>query len=208
MSQKPMVFLAAKEQASTTIDLCDDLGIEVHGFLDDTLDVGSEVCGRPVLGGFGLIEDADLREKFDFNVAVGQPDVRLTWGRRIRELGGGLPSLIHPTAVVSKTFTHGYGLLINAFVAIYHNASAGDMVLIDNHSTVAHDVVLEDGAHAAPGARLLGASRIGRAVYVGTNATVLPSMAVGPRSVIGAGAVVSKNIPSDVVAVGVPAKVR
>lgn len=43
--------------------------------------------------------------------------------------------------------------------------------------------------------------------YIGTGAIVLPGVTVGEQSVVGAGAVVTKNIPAHVVAVGVPAKV-
>lgn len=46
-----------------------------------------------------------------------------------------------------------------------------------------------------------------KGVYVGTAATILSGVTVGRESVIGAGAVITKNIPSRVVALGVPAKV-
>lgn len=44
-------------------------------------------------------------------------------------------------------------------------------------------------------------------VWIGSNATILPGVTIGSNSVIGAGAVVTKDIPSNSVAVGVPAKV-
>ena len=42
---------------------------------------------------------------------------------------------------------------------------------------------------------------------MGSNATILQSVTIGDNSVIGAGAVVTKDVPADSVAVGVPAKV-
>ena len=48
---------------------------------------------------------------------------------------------------------------------------------------------------------------IGRRVWVGANVTILPGVTIGEYSVIGAGAVVNKDIPPRSVAVGVPAKV-
>jgi len=48
---------------------------------------------------------------------------------------------------------------------------------------------------------------IGSATYLGTGVIVLPGVTIGARSVIGAGAVVTRDIPSDRVAVGVPARV-
>lgn len=53
----------------------------------------------------------------------------------------------------------------------------------------------------------MGRIKIGNNVYIGTNALILPDVAIGDNCVIGAGAVVTKSIPSGSVAAGVPAKV-
>ncbi|MCG6369200.1 DapH/DapD/GlmU-related protein, partial [Vibrio fluvialis] len=48
---------------------------------------------------------------------------------------------------------------------------------------------------------------IGRNVWIGANSVVLPGVTIGENSVIGAGSVVTKDIPSNVVAVGNPCRV-
>lgn len=48
---------------------------------------------------------------------------------------------------------------------------------------------------------------LGDEVYLGNNVIILPGVHIGNKVVIGAGAVVTKNIPDNSVAVGVPAKV-
>jgi acetyltransferase-like isoleucine patch superfamily enzyme len=48
---------------------------------------------------------------------------------------------------------------------------------------------------------------IGKGVWIGANVTILPGVKIGDYAVIGAGAVVTKDIPSQSVAVGVPARV-
>ena len=48
---------------------------------------------------------------------------------------------------------------------------------------------------------------IGKKVWIGANVTILPGVSVGDNTVIGAGSVVTKDIPPDSIAVGVPAKV-
>ena len=48
---------------------------------------------------------------------------------------------------------------------------------------------------------------IGMNVWIGAHATILPGVNIGDGAIIGAGAVVNKDIPSNAVAVGVPAKV-
>ena len=48
---------------------------------------------------------------------------------------------------------------------------------------------------------------IGDGVWIGAGVIVLPGVKIGDRSVIGAGAVVTRDIPSESIAVGVPARV-
>ena len=48
---------------------------------------------------------------------------------------------------------------------------------------------------------------IGQSVWIGANVTILPGVDIGDFVVVGAGSVVTKNIPSRSVAVGVPARV-
>ena len=52
-----------------------------------------------------------------------------------------------------------------------------------------------------------GKIKIGNNVHIGINSVILPGVTIGDNVIIGVGAVVTKNIPSDSVAVGVPAKV-
>lgn len=49
--------------------------------------------------------------------------------------------------------------------------------------------------------------RIGRNVWIGAGAVILPGVTVGDNTVIGAGSVVTRDLPSDVVAVGNPCRV-
>lgn len=48
---------------------------------------------------------------------------------------------------------------------------------------------------------------IKRNVWIGTNATILPGVTIGSNSVIGAGAVVTKDVPDNVIVAGIPAKI-
>ena len=48
--------------------------------------------------------------------------------------------------------------------------------------------------------------RIGRNVWIGSHATILPGVTVGDDAIIAAGAVVTKDVPAGTIAAGVPAK--
>lgn len=51
------------------------------------------------------------------------------------------------------------------------------------------------------------AVHIGKGAWLGANVTVLPGVSIGDHAIIGAGAIVTKDVPANMVAVGAPAKV-
>ena len=86
--------------------------------------------------------------------------------------------------------------------------------------TLGHNVYITDGVkfETHDGGTLLFRDRIpdleitkpivvGDSVYIGNNALLLPGVTIGNNVIIGAGAVVTRDIPDNSVAVGVPAKV-
>ena len=48
---------------------------------------------------------------------------------------------------------------------------------------------------------------IGRKVWIGAGAIILPGVTIGENSIVGAGAVVKKDVPANVIVAGVPAKI-
>ncbi|MCU6763363.1 Putative acetyltransferase SA2342 [uncultured Roseburia sp.] len=84
-------------------------------------------------------------------------------------------------------------------------------IRIDDGAFIGHNVVLATLNHDfSPDRRAAlypAPIHIGRNVWIGANVTVLPGVTIGDHSVIAAGAVVSKDIPENVVAAGVPARV-
>ena len=83
----------------------------------------------------------------------------------------------------------------------------GDNVMIGPNVSI-----ITAGHPVSPKCRLKGLQynadvKIGNNVWIGAGVNVLPGVTIGDNSVIGAGAVVTKDIPSNVVAVGNPARV-
>jgi len=109
--------------------------------------------------------------------------------------------------------TFGNWVAVGSNTAI--NATDGGEVVIGNDVMIAANGFLHASNHefAEPGTliRLQGhrAGRIvvGNDVWIGANVTILPGVTIGDHSVIGAGSVVTRDIPPRSIAVGVPAKV-
>ena len=104
---------------------------------------------------------------------------------------------------------------------IDYGCKIGNEVKIHCNCYVAQYTVLEDDVFLAPGATIandlypgmsesadiMKGPHLEQGVQVGVNATILPYVTIGAKSLIGAGAVVTKDLSAGVVAVGNPARV-
>lgn len=86
-------------------------------------------------------------------------------------------------------------------------------IYIGDHVMIAPNVTITSGTHPIhPELRKKQAQynlsvHIGNNVWIGSNAVVLPGIHIGENSIIGAGSIVCKDIPANVIAVGNPCKV-
>lgn len=85
-------------------------------------------------------------------------------------------------------------------------------ITIGDGALIGHNVVLatlNHGLEPAKRANLLPAPiKIGRRVWIGSNSTILPGVSIGDNAVIGAGSVVTKDVPSNAIVAGNPAKIK
>ena len=114
---------------------------------------------------------------------------------------------IHPRACMPVEVDLGHGVHIGPGATIAPHAQIGDFAVVNRSASVGHHTVLEDFVTLNPGSHVAGICRLEHGVTIGAGATVVDSLTIGRNSVIGAGSVVTRDIPSDVVAYGVPAKV-
>lgn len=179
--------------------------MEPVGYLDDCADLhGCVRLGIPVLG--------DLARRYTLHfdlliIGIGDNQTR----RRLFELfsreGRAFATVIHPTAVIGAEVIVGPGTLVCANAVINPGATIGANVILNTATVVEHHCRIGDHAHLAPGVRLGGEVQIGEGALLGVGAVSIPRRVIGDWSIVGAGAVITANLPPRTVAVGVPARV-
>jgi sugar O-acyltransferase (sialic acid O-acetyltransferase NeuD family) len=160
--------------------------------------------GLPILGGMDwlIAQEASVHVV----IGIGSPAVKRQLVERMRSHVAGFPTLVHPTAVRSDSVQMGEGTVVAAGNILTVDIRLGAFVTLNLSCTVGHDAVLDDYVTVAPGATISGNVRVGEGCDVGTGSSTVQGTSIGEWSIVGAGAVVSKSLPANCTAVGVPAK--
>ncbi len=206
----PVVIWGASGHASVVAEIFRLTGkYEVVGFLDDVNknSIGSRFCGAKVIGGKEELDTIQSNGTKHIFVAVGDCTARLNLAQFAKDLGFSLPTITHPSVIVSDTVTIGEGTVLVQSSSLNVNTKIGDCVIVNTNSSVDHDCIIGNGVHISPGVTIGGRVSIGDGTWIGLGASIIDGISIGSNTIIGAGSVVVRDIPSNVVAYGVPAKV-
>lgn len=182
--------------------------IECIGFLDDNEELhGKKFNGIKVLGGLNWILTNNDFFPIYFVCGIGVPKIKEKVVKRALKLGYKPITIIHPSVLIFTGAKIGVGCVIAAKSIISINTKIGDYTLINHTCSIGHDAITGKYCFVSPLVAMSGFSEIGCGVSLGTCSSIIPYRKVGDWSTIGAGACVIRDIPSNVTAVGVPAKV-
>lgn len=199
----PLVVVGAGGHAKVVVATARAAGWQVAAVVDDAQERwGGELLGVAISGPTRrVLDDASAHVV----LAIGDNAARrkLASGARCR-----FASVVHPSAVVDLTVSLGAGSVVFAGAVIQPDTAIGGHAIVNTGASIDHDCVLGEAVHVAPGTRLAGNVTLGDEVFLGIGAVVVPGIAIGARTTVGAGAAVVTDLPPDVVAVGVPARVQ
>lgn len=177
----------------------------VIGFFDDGYPIGHETHGLKNLGGVDNLNKWD--KPLSLAMAIGTPAIKQKILGKIDNPLIEFPTLIHPTVYIGEYVSMGKGCIVCANCVITCDIKIGDFVILNLACTVGHDTFIGDNSAFMPTCNISGEVVIGESVYCGTGVKIINQTGIGKNAIIGAGAVVTKPIPANCTAVGVPAKV-
>lgn len=195
----PVYVVGAGGLGRESLDVASAAGVPVTGFLDDRL-AGSTVRGVPVLSPSapGLAGS--------FVVGIADPGVRRRLAGQLEGRGLVPTTLRHPLCVVAPETEVGDGCLLLALAHLSSSVRVGRHSQVQYTASVGHDAVIGSFVTVLPGANVSGAVVLEDDVTIGSNAVVLQGRTVGRGAFVGAGAVVTRDVPPAAVVVGSPAR--
>ncbi|MBP1685799.1 MAG: epsM 1 [Deltaproteobacteria bacterium] len=182
---------------------------EVVGFVTDSPEEqGRVLMSYPVLGGRAMLsrwaQDRDV--VFCSNITSSLRNRRKI-GALLEENRCEVVSLVHP--LVDMTYvTCGSGAIIPEGCVVGGNVTIGRHFTCRLKSVISHNVTIGDFVFVGAGVTCCGHSVLGDGCFVGAGTTLSAGVKIGAGAVVGAGSVVLEDIPSGVLAYGVPAKVK
>ncbi len=212
-STADFIFWGSAGHAMVLADVVRSAGGRILALFDNNNEAKLALDGVPLFAGEAGFNDWLRDHDGDMPaaaVAIGghRGENRVAILRMLESHDISTPALVHSQAVVSPQAQVGGGSQVLAMAVVAAGARLGKGVIVNHGAMVDHESVLGDGCHIAPGAVLCGCVELSHYVFIGAGATVLPRLRIGANTIVGAGSVVTRDLPANSVAFGTPAKIQ
>ncbi len=210
MKEKPVILLGAGGHAKVLLDILLEQHFEVLGIAEkDGADLPPDLYGVPVIG-----NDSDVQQYPPDKVglvngigSIGSTAARQKVYEKFKRQGYCFPQVIHPGAVVSRRAELCEGVQVMARAVVNIGTRVCENAIINTNASVDHDCLIGAHVHIAPGVTLSGGVTVGEGSHIGTGASVVQGVQISNNVIVGAGAVVTKDLEGTSVFCGVPARI-
>ena len=115
---KNLIVIGSGGHARIVIDIAVSVGYSISGIIDINYDNQKEkILKYPILGNFNIIDQLSPKNHCVI-IAIGDGSQRTDYYKKVKRLGYLMPSIVHPSSIISKHVTIGKSVLINAGVII------------------------------------------------------------------------------------------
>lgn len=204
------IIIGAGTYGEVYLAYLQEAGADIVGFLDDDPKYANQkVRGVPVIGTISKLET--LMTSYGVEgvyCPLGNNKLRVKFLSKAKELGYKTPNYIHPSVIISPNVSIGEGVYILLGTTIMPHTVIKDYVMISMGVHLAHHCVLDEGVFLSTGCNFGASIHAHKYAYCGISSTIMTGIHdLGEDCLIGAGAVVIRDVPERGVMAGVPAKV-
>ncbi len=208
---KEIYALGVGHNTSVFIDLAEACGYAIKGLYHFNDERTGEIDhGFEILGSFEDLLSKPTLKGMNFLLTMGDNKIRTELSNQIISLGGEVPSLIHPTAVISRfAKISPVGVYISPFTYVQADSTIGDNTVLLSHVNISHTTNIGRSCFIAGGATIGAYTTMDDFVFVGQGALSISAKAkhIGHHVYIGARSLLTRDIPANVVVAGSPARI-
>lgn len=146
------------------------------------------------------------KSQLEFIVAAGEPTSRQFLYEKLENHTLKYINVVEPGFNLSNFSSIKNGTIVHTGATITVNVHIGKGCLINKHSVIGHDVTVGDYTVISPNVSIGGDVNIGSNCYLGSGAIIRNGISIGENSIIGMGSVVLKDVESNSVVAGNPAR--
>jgi len=207
MKQNIVIF-GGGNQCHYTIDIIEKQSLyNIVGIIDSIHEVNSIRFGYKIIGRQEDLIDIVKQYNIDGGViAIGDNWIRHDVSEYIKTV---IPEFvfinaIHPSVIVGDNVQLGSGIVAMAGCIFNPKSIIGNFTFFATGAQVEHDCIIEDFSSISAGSVTGGYVHLKRFSAITLGVTVLDRIVIGENTVVGAGSVVLKNLPDNVLAYGNP----
>lgn len=138
--------------------------------------------------------------------AIGRPSVKREVVTRLKAKGALFRKYVHPTVVQGARVNLGEGIVLCPGVVLTSDITLGEFVMINCGASAGHDVCVGAYSTISGHCDLTGYVNLGKEVFMGSGARVIPNRTIGDRAIVGAGSTVIMNVAAGSTVMGSAAK--
>lgn len=204
MTKPRLAILGASGHGKVVAEIAELRGYEVI-FFDDSFPDKKKLEHWIINGNTNQL----ISRSNEFNaaaVAIGNNAIR---AQKLGQLKAHfpLPTLAHPASSISLYAEVAEACVIMAGAVVNPFATIGFGAIINTNSVIEHDCSIGEYVHVCPQTSLAGGVVLKDLVWLGLGSCVIQQITIGTKTTIGAGSVVTHNIPAGNIAYGSPAKI-
>ena len=190
---KSIILIGGGGHCKSVIDVIEQEGqFEIAGIVDKSELLGSNILGYPVIGNDSDLDSLAKKHQHALITVgqIGSPLLRIKLFTLAVRAGFALPSIVSPSAYVSRHSSIGNGTIVMHNAIVNASASIEDNCIINSKALIEHDCLISKHCHISTNVTINGGTTVKSGCFVGSGSTIKESIAISENSFIKAGSLV------------------